>query len=143
MDIDASTRVKLYQVTVALSVVFALIGFSYNVWRLELSEHNNTARSACFEMLIQLSEFEQLVYAAHYDKDETAGNPRRGWIKVGLIADLSVATEDEVTVAAETLRSVWAVNWEKMPNDRQAVDKIVAGVDNTRAAVQAVLKTLD
>jgi hypothetical protein len=48
-------RFQLYSMTLFLSVIFALVGFSYNVWRMEASEQNNNIRTACFEMLLELS----------------------------------------------------------------------------------------
>jgi len=82
MNTQIIKRLPLYQVTVIFSVLFALIGFSYNVWRMEVSEENSNIRTACFEMLINLSSLEQLIYAAHYDADKDEGNPdkKRGRI---------------------------------------------------------------
>lgn len=137
------TRLKVYQATALFSVLFALLGFSYNVWRLEVTEHNSNVRSAAFELLLQLAELEQLVYAAHYDQNEERGNPRDGWVKVGLVNDLGTSCSDSVTQSAAALRAVWSDNWDKMPSEREAADAIVAAIDGTRAEVQRVLATLD
>ena len=83
MDNQRFRRVNLYKVTIVLSVLFTLVGFSYNVWRMEVSEKNNNIRTASFEILINLSSLEQLVYAAYYDDDLKEGNPRKGWVTVG------------------------------------------------------------
>lgn len=32
---------RLYQLTVIFSVLFALLGFTYNVWRMEVTEQNS------------------------------------------------------------------------------------------------------
>ncbi len=48
---------------VIYSLLFALLGFSYNVWRMEVTEENANARTACFELLLVRSELEQLVAA--------------------------------------------------------------------------------
>jgi len=134
---------KIYQATAIFSVLFALVGFSYNVWRLEVTEHNSNVRSASFEMLLQLAELEQLVFAAHYDRDPQAGNPRVGWVKVGLIADLSISGGDVVRQRAEQLRASWGQHWEQLPTERGAADAIAQSIDATRLAVQEVLLTLD
>ena len=48
MDSKTKNKLQLYQLTVIFSVLFALVGFSYNVWRMEVSEQNNNIRTACF-----------------------------------------------------------------------------------------------
>jgi len=136
-------RLKVYQLTALFSVVFALVGFSYNVWRLELSEQNNSKRVASFEILQQLSALEHLVYAAHYDKNPIDGNPRKGWIKVGLIADLSVLTNPTVVAQAGKLKSTWSNNWRDMSDDGDAVDRIVVAIDSARLAVKEQILELE
>lgn len=64
-----------------MGLVFAVIGFSYNAWRLESSEKNNNVRLAAFTVITELAQLEQLVYAAHYDQDPVNGSPRKGWVK--------------------------------------------------------------
>ncbi len=142
-DINLLRRMKVYQATAIFSVLFALVGFSYNVWRLEATELNNNRREASFELLLQLAELEQLVYAAYYDQDPEGGNPRVGWVKVGLIADLSMTGGKNVHNAAEQLRSTWGSNWEALPRERQSADAIVEAIDATRAEVHAVLFSLE
>lgn len=137
------TRVRWYQATAIFSILFALLGFSYNVWRLEVTEHNSNVREASFETLLQLAELEQLVFAAHYDQDPVGGNPRNGWVKVGLIANLSVNCGTEVAAAAEQLHASWQQNWAAMPDERAATEALVAAIDDTRAAVLAGLARLD
>ena len=136
-------RMKVYQATALFSVLFALVGFTYNVWRMEVSEHNDTVRNASFEMLLQLAELEQLIYAAHYDRDSQAGNPRVGWVKVGLIVDLSFNCSEPVQAAAAALKDSWAANWDELVEDRAATDSTVAAIDAARGAVQAGLRSLD
>ena len=120
---------KVYQATALFSVLFALMGFSYNVWRMEVTEHNSNVRSAAFEMFLQLAELEQLVFAAHYDSDPVAGNPRVGWVKVGLISDLGRSCSAEVADAAIALKGVWSDHWATLPQERASADAIVAAID--------------
>lgn len=136
-------RMKVYQATALFSVLFALMGFSYNVWRLEVTEHNSNVRSAAFELLLQLAELEQLVFAAHYDKDPVGGNPRVGWVKVGLVNDLSTSCSPEVVDAARALKDVWSEHWEPLPDRRASAEAIVAAIDATRHQVQLVISDLD
>ena len=136
-------RLRWYQAATLFSVMFALLGFTYNVWRMEQTEQNSSVREASFEMLLQLAELEQLVYAAYYDQDTVAGNPRKGWVIVGLIVDLSRACSPAVTARARELKSAWSDGWEVIHQDQAAVDAMVAGIDATRGAVQGVVEGLD
>ncbi len=143
MDIQILKKLHLYQLTVLFSVIFALAGFSYNVWRMEVSEQNNNIRTACFEMLLELSTLEQLIYTAHYDGDVKEGSPRKGWVKVGLISDLSVLTSDSVESKALALKEIWSAHWSTMATSKESVDKIVYAIDSVRAEIKQVLNSLE
>ncbi|MBQ4889512.1 hypothetical protein J8L86_06620 [Shewanella sp. MMG014] len=136
-------NMKLYQLTVIFSVLFSLMGFSYNVWRMEITENNSNVRTACFEMLLELAEVQQLVYAAHYDNNLEQGNPRVGWVKVGLIADLSSLTNQAVAEESVELTQVWSTQWHSMHDDEQAASQIVEQVDNVREEIKRLLASLD
>jgi hypothetical protein len=134
---------KIYHWTLVFSVLFALLGFSYNVWRMEATETNSNIRTAGFEMLKTLSELEQIVYAAHYDKDIEKGNPRTGWVKVGLITELSLLTSEPVLREATTLKSVWSRHWQAMENQRESSDAIILAIDNVRNELKTLLSSLE
>ncbi len=143
LDKEIQSRLKTYQLTALFSILFALVGFSYNVWRMEASEYNSTTRIACFELFIQLSELEQLVFAAHYDKDAIKGNPRLGWVKVGLINDLGSVTDKKVGEKAKLLHDTWSKHWQTMPEDRRSVDLITTDIDSIRNSLRELLKALN
>jgi hypothetical protein len=143
MDKQFYSRLNLYQKTVILSVLFTLLGFSYNVWRMEASEKNNNIRTASFEILITLSSLEQLVYAAYYDGDKKEGNPRIGWINVGLINDLSILTNEQVQNKANVLNDVWSENWQAIANSQASVNQIVTAIDNVRYEIKLLLNSLE
>jgi|TARA_B110000093_G_C12784547_1_gene331974 hypothetical protein len=143
MKTPTLSKLHLYQVTVIFSVLFALLGFTYNVWRMEVTEENSNIRTASFEVLLTLSSLEQLVYSAHYDGDEQEGNPRKGWVKVGLIEDLSMLTTDSVQAQAAALKTVWTDNWATMMDDRHSADQIVSAIDSTRTELKRVLTSLE
>lgn len=143
MKTPTLSKLHLYQLTVIFSVLFALLGFTYNVWRMEVTEENNNIRTASFEVLLTLSSLEQLVYSAHYDGDEQEGNPRKGWVKVGLIEDLSMLTTDSVQAQAAALKTVWTDNWATMMDDRNSADQIVGAIDSTRTELKRVLQSLE
>lgn len=142
MSLELRQKVLLFQITTVIGVVFALVGFSYNVWRMEITEANNNIRTACFEILTELAELEQLVYAAHYDHDAVAGSPRKGWVKVGLVGDLSVLTAAGVTERSMALKDVWSDHWDRYADERQSVDAVVAAIEGVRGEIKRVLKTL-
>ncbi|MCO7225603.1 hypothetical protein [Pleionea sp. CnH1-48] len=142
MNKKLQNKLRTYQYTAIFSIFFALVGFSYNVWRLEITEENNNVRTACFEMLEELGELEQVVFFAHYDKDIIEGSPRHGWVRVGLINDLSVVSTPEIQQKASALKDVWQKNWESMVESRQAVDNITESIDELRSEIKKTLKTL-
>jgi hypothetical protein len=142
MNIQADKQIRNYQVAVIASLLFALLGFSYNVWRMEVTEENANTRTACFELLLVLSELEQLVYSAHYDKNTVEGSPRKGWVKVGLTVDLSVLTTPKVIHSALKLKEVWSTHWESIGNDEESVQAIVLSIDNSRTEIKMLLKDL-
>lgn len=134
---------NLYLLTAILSFSFALIGFSYNVWRLEVTEANNTIRMASFQVLLELAELEQVAFAAHYDKDLVLGNPRTGWVKVGLINDLSPLVSEEMVESTAKLRTVWRQEWELLPEQESSVEKITQSIDLIRADIKKQLAKLN
>lgn len=136
-------RLKLYQLTVIFSLLFSLMGFSYNVWRMEITEHNSNVRTACFEMLLELAQLQQLVYIAHYDQDLKQGSPRVGWVKVGLIEDLSSLTDESVIGQSQKLTQVWSSEWEDMAENEIAANRIIAQVDDVRAEIKQLLGSLN
>lgn len=143
LSLQGDKKVSIFQITALFSMLFALVGFSYNVWRMEISEYNSTMRSASFELLLQLSELEGIVYAAHYDQDPVAGNPRKGWIKVNLIKDLSMITESEVEASAQRLKQKWQTNWQSVPGSEPSAVAVVEAIDSTREEVRLLLSKLD
>lgn len=65
MDLeDITKRLKIYQLTSIITILFTLVGFTYNVHRLEQTEQNTNIRTSSFEILKELANLEQIVYAA-------------------------------------------------------------------------------
>ncbi len=142
-SIKGDQPITVFQITAVFSMMFALVGFSYNVWRMEITEYNSNMRSASFELLLQLSELEAIVYAAHYDQDTIEGNPRKGWIKVNLIADLSMIAEPEVSTSANALKMKWQENWQTLNGSEASAMKMVEAIDHTRDEVRHLLSQLN
>ena len=143
INIKETPSISIFQITAVFSMVFALVGFSYNVWRMEITEYNNNMRSASFELLLQLSELEEIIYAAHYDQNVIEGNPRKGWIKVNLIADLSMITEPEVSQSANALQLEWQKNWQTLNKSEASAINLVTAIDVTRDEVRRLLSKLE
>ncbi len=135
-------KILLYQITTVFGIMFAMIGFSYNVWRMEISEENNNIRMACFEILTELADLEQIIYTAHYDQNVIEGSPRKAWVKVGLIRDLTYLTAPAVEKKANDLYEAWSRNWSAIGDDETAVTLVVESIDEVRTEIKAVLKTL-
>jgi len=138
-----NTSLNRYYLATIISIVFALVGFSYNLWRLEVSEANNTIRIASFEVFKELAALEQLVYAAHYDKNTEQGNPRAGWVKVGLIVDMSVLISQPVSAEARLLKTEWTQHWPTIAASRDSANAVVTAIDAVRSKISAVLVALD
>ncbi|RLV61662.1 hypothetical protein D5018_00660 [Parashewanella curva] len=139
---DYKSRRRFQGYFIAFSIILSLIGFSYNVWRLEVTEQNSTIRTASFELLKELSELEQLIYLLHYDKNTKDGSPRKGWVKVGLIRDLSPLAGEEVEQMSNKLMSTWSNNWNSVENSRQATDSVITAIDKTRESINKTLASL-
>lgn len=136
-------KLQVYYLTAVLGVVIALLGFGYNTWRLEISENNNNIRTAAFESFKALATLEQIIYAHHYDQNQQDGSPRKAWVQVGLISDLSSIVSAEVHTEAETLRQLWQQYWSVLAHDREATNAMVAQIDKVRTAIKQTLLSLD
>lgn len=137
-----ATKLRYYYITAILSLIFAIVGFGYNAWRLEVTEDNNTIRTASFEMLKQLSELEQVIYSLHYDKNPVEGSPRKGWVAIGLVADLAMLASQDVDQKAQQLKSVWASNWANIATNKNSVNLLINEIDLTRMAIKETVTGL-
>ena len=135
-------RLRNFYFVSIFSLFFAIVGFSYNAWRLEESEKNDNVRNAAFQILVELAEFEQILYLAYYDQNEIDGNPRKGWVKVGLVNDLGMLVDDATYKHAEALKALWSDTWQEISTDRDVVNRLVDEIDQVRDAVKAKIKTL-
>ncbi|MBV7317175.1 hypothetical protein [Shewanella sp. NIFS-20-20] len=131
-----------FQFTAIFSMMFALIGFSYNVWRMEVTEENANIRDASFEMLKQLSELELIIYAAYYDQDKQRGNPRQAWVTVGLINDLAMLTRPQVIASSQQLQTLWQQHWQAISTSRHSVDILINAIEANRQQVRIQITIL-
>lgn len=142
MSTQLRRKLVLYQITTVVGIAFALVGFSYNVWRMEVTEENNNIRTACFEILTELAALEQVLYAAHYDQDPTQGSPRIAWVKVGLIRDLSALTATTVEMRAGALHDIWSESWDTVMQNESSLGHVITAIDGVRGEIKNVLQAL-
>jgi len=137
-------REQLRNNAVALiSLVIALTSLGYNTWRNERTEHNRNIRTAAFELLTKLAEFERVVFLAHYDRDRSSGNPRTGWTYVIVIQDLAEVVPGAVQPRAKQLLGVWRENWENLgAADEAPIDRIDSAITDLRRATLDTLHSL-
>lgn len=134
---------KAYYLVSIFSVIFAVVGFSYNTWRLEVSEENNNIRTASFTVIEALAEFEQILYAAHYDKNVVEGSPRKGWVKIGLIVDLSVLISESAQRSARDLQLNWSEHWQYVPEDEIKLKALVTDLEKVREQIKQAIIGLE
>jgi hypothetical protein len=140
----ATIRQQIRNNAVALiSLLIALTSLGYNTWRNERTEHNRNIRTAAFEILTKLAEFERVVFLAQYDRDRNNGNPRVGWTYIIVIDDLAEVVPGSVGPRASELRKIWAQNWEHLGEDSgTAVDRIDEAIVNVRNTTLETLRSL-
>ena len=144
---DASNSVanQIRLNTVALiSIIIAVSSLSYNTWRNEKTEENRNQRFASFEVLLKLSELQQVIFYSHYDKDSSdKGNPRTGWSYVLTVRDLSRVLHPPLPAAADELLAVWGENWAGLVENKKNVDLIMDEIDNIRSETLLLLESLE
>ena len=126
-----------------ISLLVALTALGYNTWRNELSEHNRTVRAAGFEMLAHIAELQRITFLAHYDRDTTGGNPRKGWTEVLIMQDLAELMPNQVQMGVAELASAWESNWQNLGQNDGSIEPIEAATDKLRIAIQKTLRELD
>ena len=141
----SSIVAQLRRNTVALiSIVIAVSSLSYNTWRNEKTEYNRNQRFTAFELLLKLSELQQIVFHNHYDKDRSdKGNPRTGWTYVLTVRDLSRIMQPPLAVTADELLTIWSENWEGLGEKQKNVDLIMDGIDKVRSETLILLESLE
>ncbi len=142
-NLNIIKRLKTYQITSILSILLTLVGFSYNVYRLEQSEINSNVRTSSFEMLKELANLEQIVYAAYYEKDKKAGNPRTGWVKVGIIVDLSMIASKKNDLKTKVLYTSWQKHWPTIHENKDSANNVIDCIELVRNEIRIILGKLN
>jgi hypothetical protein len=144
-SIKNSLRNQLRRNIVAItSLVIAITSLSYNTWRNELSEENRTQRLVSMEVLMKLSELQQVVWHHHWDQDlDGRGNLRTGWTLVLVIRDISRLLDKEVQGSAATLWQTWDERHRQLASSRESERDIVTAIEAVRQDTLALLGKLD
>lgn len=135
---------QLHRNMVALiSLAVALTGLTYNTWRNEQTEDNRNMRAAGFEILLTLSELQQIVFFSHYDRDAERGSPRAGWTRVILLDSLAELMPAEVSLDIDELRAIWAQNWDGLGGKSEAEQQISSAINSVRQETLKALAALE
>ena len=95
-------------------------------------------------MLLHIGELQRITYLAHFDKDQQAGNPRKGWAEVLVLRDLANLMPESGQIRSEELFDIWGDNWSGLgSDDDQAVAAIDNAINDLRKDVVRALEALD
>jgi len=126
-----------------ISLVVALSGLAYNTWRNESSEANKTTRDAGFFMMQELSELQETVLFARYDRDDERGDIKSGWSHVLAIKDISYAMPTNVQDHAQELLQVWQENAAHLQsNEDDGYQQVDQAIDEMKQQIVSTIKAL-
>ena len=102
---------------------------------------NRNIRQSGFEMLVHVGELQRITYLAHYDRDEVAGNPRKGWVEVLVLRDLAILMPESVRERSDALHNAWGESWSG--HGVMAVAAIDNAINDLRKDIVVELELLD
>lgn len=138
-----SLKVNLVSI---ISLAVAVVALTYNTQRAEITEENRNIRFACFEILRQTNQLQQLVDHAHYDADLNRGNPIVGWSHVNYINDLGMVVPSTVEGKAKELLGEWQKGFTalgQMQTNDQRQQSLKANQDISRAVAELRMSVRD
>lgn len=112
-----------------ISLIVALSGLSYNTWRNELTEANRNIRQVGLFMMKELTELQEVILYAKYDRDDERGDIKTGWSHVLAVKDLSYSMPIQIKQSADQLAMTWSEHSSGLSQDKplsyQAVDSSI------------------
>jgi hypothetical protein len=127
-----------------ISLAIAVTSLGYNTWRNEASEHNRNQRVISIEILLMLSELQQVILDRRYGKEsEGKSNLRKGWVIALTIRDISMIAEGGVPESAERLFSTWEDESGSLGSSDEAKERIENALKALRRDTQDILRNLD
>lgn len=127
-----------------ISLAIAVTSLGYNTWRNEASEHNRNQRVISIELLLMLSELQQVILDRRYGKEsEGKSNLRKGWVIALTIRDISMIAEGGVPESAERLFNTWEDESGSLGSSDEAKERIENALKALRRDTQDILRNLD
>lgn len=127
-----------------ISLAIAVTSLGYNTWRNEASEHNRNQRVVSIQLLLMLSELQQVILDRRYGKEsEGKSNLRKGWVIALTIRDISMIAEGGVPESAERLFSTWEDESGSLGSSDEAKERIENALKALRRDTQDILRNLD
>lgn len=156
----ATFRTQVRNNSVALiSLVIALSSLGYNTWRNETSEKQRNIRHASFRVLEALGELQEAVdYRYYYLPFESGGQAEtssrlEGFGNAAMVRDLMNLMPGSAPETGEALHALWIESFGALDDldaagartaaARQAERDLTAAINDTRAAVVGVLRSLE
>lgn len=156
----ASIREQIHRNAVALiSLFIAVSGLAYNTWRNETSEEQRNIRHAAFTVLEDLGTMQEVADARYYylavgEDIGSEGELRlRGYGSALMIRDLLALMPAPAPSTGEMMLDTWTKHFGALddvdaqgnhtPEAREAEKAITRAINESRAAVVQVLKTLE
>jgi hypothetical protein len=125
-----------------LTILVILATFVSTTWRSEVYEKNQNLRTAGFEILKNLGQLQIVVNYAHFQPDNTLGNPYLGWGHVALVSDLSQLMPEPIPTTIHKLVDVWGAEADNLKNSDEATKHVSHEVDASRQAVLNFIRSL-
>ena len=127
-----------------ISLIVALSGLAYNTWRNEASEANKNIREAGLFMMKELTELQEVVLYARFDREDDRGDIKTGWSHVLAVKDLSYAMPEKVQKDAADLFNVWQIHAnginENQSDSYQEIDK---SIDSVKSQIVIAINNLN
>lgn len=126
-----------------ISLVVALSGLGYNTWRNESSEANKNVRDAGLFMMQELTELQEVVFYARYDRQDERGDIKTGWVHVLAVKDLSFAMPTPVQESASNLSQVWSDHSSGLAaEEAQSYQAVDASIETIKQQIVVAIKAL-
>lgn len=156
----ATFREQVRNNAVALiSLFIAVSSLGYNTWRNETSEEHRNVRMAAFTVLEKLGALQEVADARYYylavgEEVASEGQLRlRGFGSAAMTRDLMMLMPEPGPGAGERMLEVWVTRFGALddvdvagrhtPEATEAIGVVTETIEDTRAAVLAVLASLD
>lgn len=125
-----------------ISLIVAITALTYTTWREEQTEKNRNIRLAAFEVLKNLGELQIVVNYAHYESENSMGNPVLGWGHIALIGDLSELLPLPIPEASKKLVATWSKTWSTLKTNEENTLLISNEIDKVRTDTLSILQKL-